>query len=589
MSARDEKERDVLWAGRRGAFGAVARLFRNYSVSDGTVPRTELPEVLRQVAQIAKKYELTIGNVFHAGDGNLHPLIFFDARDSQQLDRVHRAGQEILVACAAAGGTISGEHGVGSEKINSMSLVFRPDEIELMRRIKRALDPNDVCNPHKILPERTVISDAEPPKRASQLIAADSEVSGIPCYRPSSADELAEFLGDSCSGKVTLAAIGADTLFSGLPHRQMPDALVSTKALRSIIEHDAENLTVTAEAGLALEELQNELRLKNQFLPLDAPQQATLGGIVAAGLPGLRRHLYGAPRDLVLGLTFIDCFGRTLRAGGKTVKNVAGYDYGKLLIGSWGTLGVITQITFRLLPLPQYQAAFLACFERVDHAREASDKILEAGINPSLLAFSNEAVPAAPIASGNPQHLLLCGAEGAKAAVQKQIAEMKEIVVASSSGLPQTVVGESYHELLTAFTKACYPSAKSDSFLSLCISFRLEESRDVAEAIRHIEEEYGLSAAITSNLAGGSLSVHFTRREDSAQDDAVAAIIKSIRVRLPRESIIVLAHKRNQLKASADSEAVPFITGGGDSARWVKKVSQCFDPANRLNPGLKLW
>jgi D-lactate dehydrogenase (cytochrome) len=349
-TARDGKERDILWAGRRGAFGAVARLFPNYLVSDGTVPRTKLPEVLNRVKEIGAKYDLPIGNVFHAGDGNLHPLIFFDARDQNELDRVHRAGKEILVACAKAGGTISGEHGIGTEKIESMALIFRRHEIELMHHIKNVLDPLNLCNPGKILPERTIIYDAEivPPEDSPGLPAASGEVSGVPVYYPLDADELADALVYFCRNDKSYSAIGADTLFSRLPHRKLPDALISLRPFRSIIDYDPENLTVAAEAGVSLEELQNELRTGNQFLPLDAPPQATLGGIVSAGLPGIRRNLYGSPRDLVLGVRFMDHFGRTFKAGGKTVKNVAGYDYGKLLVGSWGKLSIITEITFRL-------------------------------------------------------------------------------------------------------------------------------------------------------------------------------------------------------------------------------------------------
>ena len=142
-----------LWAGRRGAFGAVARLRPNYLVCDGTVPRTKLPEVLKKVVEVGKKYNLQIGNVFHAGDGNLHPLILFDARNEDELARVHLAGAEILKACADVGGTISGEHGVGTEKIPQMSFVFSADDMRAMNRVKTAFDPDNLCNPGKVLPE----------------------------------------------------------------------------------------------------------------------------------------------------------------------------------------------------------------------------------------------------------------------------------------------------------------------------------------------------------------------------------------------------------------------------------------------------
>jgi len=149
--AKDEAERNVLWTGRRGAFGAVSRLRPSYMVCDGTVPRTKLPEVLRKVTEIGRKYNLPIGNVFHAGDGNLHPLILFDVRDEEETARVKRAGTEILRLCVDAGGTISGEHGIGLEKLAEMSFIFSRDDIAAMWKLKNAFDPAGQLNPGKVL------------------------------------------------------------------------------------------------------------------------------------------------------------------------------------------------------------------------------------------------------------------------------------------------------------------------------------------------------------------------------------------------------------------------------------------------------
>jgi glycolate oxidase len=150
--AKSDAERADLWAGRKGAFGAVARLRPSYLVCDGTVPRTKLPEVLSKVVEVGKKYNLPIGNVFHAGDGNLHPLILFDERDKEDLAKVYKAGSEILKICADAGGTISGEHGIGMEKLKEMSFVFSKGDIDFMRSVKKAFDPSDIWNPGKVLP-----------------------------------------------------------------------------------------------------------------------------------------------------------------------------------------------------------------------------------------------------------------------------------------------------------------------------------------------------------------------------------------------------------------------------------------------------
>ncbi len=158
--AKDDAERAALWAGRRGAFGAVARITPSYLVCDGTVPRTALPAVLKRVAEVGQKYDLRIPNVFHAGDGNLHPLILFDWRNPDQKARVMQAGMEILRLCVEMGGTISGEHGVGLEKMDAMRLVFGEPEIEAQRKVKRAFDPADLANPGKMFPPREEVAHA---------------------------------------------------------------------------------------------------------------------------------------------------------------------------------------------------------------------------------------------------------------------------------------------------------------------------------------------------------------------------------------------------------------------------------------------
>ncbi len=151
-AARDNAERARLWAGRKGAFGAMTRLKPSYLVCDGTVPRTRLPEVLRKVRKAGEDHGVLIGNVFHAGDGNLHPLLLFDERDADELRRVKKVSSEILKICADAGGTISGEHGIGLEKLREMSFIFSEADFEAMRRVKRAFDPEEVLNPGKLIP-----------------------------------------------------------------------------------------------------------------------------------------------------------------------------------------------------------------------------------------------------------------------------------------------------------------------------------------------------------------------------------------------------------------------------------------------------
>jgi glycolate oxidase len=150
--AKDETERQLIWKGRKGAFGAMGALAPNYYVQDGVVPRSQLPEMMRRVAAISKQYDLTIANVFHAGDGNLHPNILFDMRNPGELDRVVEAGAATLRACVELGGSITGEHGVGLEKKAYIGLLFGAADLDAMRRVRQVFDPDGRFNPAKLFP-----------------------------------------------------------------------------------------------------------------------------------------------------------------------------------------------------------------------------------------------------------------------------------------------------------------------------------------------------------------------------------------------------------------------------------------------------
>jgi glycolate oxidase len=151
--AEDAEERELLWAGRKGAIGALGRIKPNYYLHDGVVPRTRLPEVLDRVSEIGRHYRLPVANVFHAGDGNLHPNILFDMREPGIMETVEKAGEEMLHAVVEMGGTLSGEHGIGLEKNAFMPWIYGPDDLEAMQRVKRVLDPTGMLNPGKVFPD----------------------------------------------------------------------------------------------------------------------------------------------------------------------------------------------------------------------------------------------------------------------------------------------------------------------------------------------------------------------------------------------------------------------------------------------------
>ena len=150
--ARDDAERARLWQGRKKAFGAMGRVSSHLVVQDAVIPRTRLPDILAAIREIAERQRITVCNVFHAGDGNLHPNIGYDANDPDEQARVHAAMREIMAACVAAGGTITGEHGIGLDKLDYMSLIFSEDSLAAMCRLREVFDPARRANPGKVVP-----------------------------------------------------------------------------------------------------------------------------------------------------------------------------------------------------------------------------------------------------------------------------------------------------------------------------------------------------------------------------------------------------------------------------------------------------
>ncbi|PYP87949.1 MAG: FAD-binding oxidoreductase [Candidatus Angelobacter sp. Gp1-AA117] len=174
--AKDEAERQLLWLGRKTAFGAIGRISSSYYTQDGVIPRTKVPATLAEIERISQKYNLQIGNVFHAGDGNLHPLILFDGRDPQQREDSRSAAKEIMSFCLSLGGSITGEHGVGREKINLMPYMFSEDDLEIMVRVRNVFNPESLLNPQKVIPETRMCREITGPLPKAKVEPVD----GVP-------------------------------------------------------------------------------------------------------------------------------------------------------------------------------------------------------------------------------------------------------------------------------------------------------------------------------------------------------------------------------------------------------------------------
>ncbi|MBL0058447.1 MAG: FAD-binding protein [Elusimicrobia bacterium] len=330
-TARNEAEREKLWEGRRGAYPAMARLAPNVLVEDGVVPRTRLPEAVRQIRAIAQRKNLRMGLIAHAGDGNLHPNMIFDERDKVETARVQEAGQEMLRVCVDLGGSISGEHGIGADKRDAMRWLFSPPTLSLFREVKRAFDPDNLCNPDKLIP---VVESAPGPRAGGPAPAGELAVSSV-----EEALDLVRAIRDQ-RGSLFIQGLGSKGLSipAGVP-------VLVTTGLNAILDLDRANLTLTLGAGSDLPSLRALLAADG--LHLHVAGEGTLGGILSTNAS--RRPPF---RNQLLGLKAVSEEGELLSFGAKVMKNVAGYDAARLFQGAWGTLGVVVEMTLRLHPLP---------------------------------------------------------------------------------------------------------------------------------------------------------------------------------------------------------------------------------------------
>jgi glycolate oxidase len=167
-AATGEAERALLWKGRKSAFAAMGRVATDYYVQDGVVPRTRLPDVLRRIERLSAEHGLRVGNVFHAGDGNLHPLVLYDA-GAGETEKARALAEAILDACLDAGGSLTGEHGVGMDKACSMPRMFSDRDLHVFERLRRGFDPHGLCNPGKVIPTPRLCGEVPGPYRMHAL------------------------------------------------------------------------------------------------------------------------------------------------------------------------------------------------------------------------------------------------------------------------------------------------------------------------------------------------------------------------------------------------------------------------------------
>jgi FAD/FMN-containing dehydrogenase len=389
----------------------------------------------------------------------LHPLICFDSRFPDEVKRVRDAGSELMQVCVSAGGTITGEHGVGLDKRELLPLVFSEADMNCMLRVRAAFDPLGLCNPGKIIPmlrgcgeARAVSSEA--PKlnsdagdfvRRSQSapqqkqrdfttntaanvvgsIVGDQNLKVVDTtviVHPASVAEISEVMHLAECESWTVRPAGS---MSWLTDVSSSNLVISTSRLIQIIEHEPADLIAITQAGVPLSTFNAELSKNGQWLPLDPPDdgRASIGGVVATGLGGAQQMAYGRPRGSVIGMKVVLADGGLVKVGGRVVKNVSGYDLCKLFSGSYGTLGIITELNFKLRPRPASEQTIIVHGPPVELIRQAQ-RVLESKLFPVALELVSAALARhLGVATKNDQTVLLLRFAGNKKGVEFQTRE----------------------------------------------------------------------------------------------------------------------------------------------------------------------
>ena len=653
--ATDERERKKLWAARKGAFGAVGRLMPDVMIQDAVVPRSRLPEVLAETYRISAKYNLQLANVFHAGDGNLHPLICFDLRRGADLNNVREAGREIMETCVRAGGSITGEHGVGLDKSSYLPLIFSEDDMSAMLQVRAAFDPSGLCNPGKIIPApggcgegRAVatVSMADSERGAASLsnqIVESSERQSLsalqsgeaatargPVYQPTTsraqpllatrmnetriARELSRLLGDVGVRRLTdytlelqsntpaerlievtpasaeqaaevmefasregLAVVpaGARTFVDAGNLLARADLILSTRRMDRMIAHEPADLVATAEAGLTLTEFQKQIAQNGQWLPVDPADDgsATLGGIVATGSRGPQSFGYGPLRSFVIGLRVVLADGRQIKAGGRVVKNVAGYDLCKLFTGSFGTLGLITEVTFKLRPLPVETRTIVAVGSR--------EALLVAG----RLAANNSFPAAVEVVSPLLAEALALQTPAGKGLLLIRFAGSTRTVITQTAQALKTLRDENFRCALYDEDAALWQVLGSAPFrtnydLGWSARVRPTELPVLVDEIARLESDDAWHSSVRWHASAGDGRLRVMARSPLYHQEAARALEGFRQAAEDSGGSLVVE------KAPVEVKRVFDAWGDcGSAGEVTKRVKEQLDPENVLSPG----
>ncbi len=434
----------------------------------------------------------------------------------------------------------------------------------------------------------------EPPAQDAPVQAGHSspEQTALAELRPTDESQVAALLASASAAGRALAIRGGGTKAGwGNPLRRC-DHILSTQELRGFSHADADNLTLSAAAGTTIAEARAQAEAMGRVLPLDPrfPTRATVGGVVATADQGARSAGYGGVRDVVLGVRAVLADGSVVKFGGLTMKNVAGYDMTKLFVGSFGVLGVITEVTFRLLPRPQSQSLVVLPLPSYPEARTTIARILDSYLQPLALEVVSRGSGETPY--------LLAGFAGHPAAVARSVKEVRAIHPTP----PEAILSESEAEALYEALAATGPAGPVAGTVGTRASLPLSRVIDLIESAEELADQHGLSLAFRGNAARGMVDLFLGLKEQTAKATADAptaapaqgptaaaaqapadlgACLSALRARaLAWGGSLVVTQRAPLLPASFDAWGDPPA-----AINIMRRLKERFDPQGVLNPG----
>jgi len=406
---------------------------------------------------------------------------------------------------------------------------------------------------------------------------------------PGTINEVSKVVAYASEQSLTILPMGNGTKMGmgGIPKKM--DLFLSTLRLNRMTDCDCDNLTLSAESGITLGEVQKRLSQegKGYFLPLDPPftKKATLGGIVATNSSGPRRLLYGTARDLIIGTKAVFPNGDVVASGGKTVKNVSGYDMCKLLIGSYGTLGILCEITFKLLPLPERVATLLLPFVRLEEAVQFGREILQSQYLPSSIEILNEMAVKKinPVVAQQGNYLVAIGLDGVAESIERQVSEIGERAK-KSSALEIAVLASETHP---SFWKAIRDFSEGlveegSNFISFKSNFLISRCGEVMGSYEKIAKESGVDCGLICHSGNGVLySYVFAGKGVRSKKESLLNLIREFSsVAVKNEGHLIVESCPPDIKKRIDVWGEP--RGEYEIMRRLKKE---IDPKGILNPG----